>query len=465
MLKKIIKGGGKRPRREGDDERIKCMDYGACYDSECSDGNLSSGISEDSIYDPDDQEKINKFMAFFLEFDSTPLINIKDFLKNRDTLSISLTIPDYECIKIKKTKDKKYFNINNTNIYIYKYLNRGAYGIIFIAIDILNKKKYILKFMKTSTEEISVMEEISSFVTTYKYPHFVILYEKSLCSSINDQVIDEISHISPELEKFINGYDTDFNNYIEKSDKDGINNFIDDNGKYSLLIMEMFDGTVYDLYKQSLDIIQWKSILAQMYVSILMLHKCINYYHKDAHNNNFFYKRVVNNNNKYLHYLINGIDIYIKITEYLIVIGDYGKCEKIQVDQPSDSYSICDYMAINNIFINVLKETINESFKSTLITLKDNELIKFLIEETDIFYTSLPSDGEVINKEPYIISDDISTYEVITYDGGKTNKKNIIYNGNKRLVKKDSDKKKYIIYKKSKVYLSEIKGKYKYYNK
>ena len=487
MVKKNIKGGGKRQRVIEED---KSQDYMCSYGYNklrCSEYIEPRIDSDSDIELKSDSESDLGIVTYYdnpynIDIDKIKEINVKEFIDGRNILRIE-TPKDDQCIII-KDDESNIFYINNTEIHIYRYLNKGVTAIVFIAID-KNNLKYILKFTKTPLNEIDVMTIISNFVIQYKYPHFVILYKSYDCSKINDRIINKITFNRKSDGK---KYYPEFKKYIET-----INGYASESpNKYSLLVMEFFDGTVKNIIGEKIiniiekkpieEIIkEIKSVHAQMYVSMLILHKCIGYYYMDAHFENFFYKKISYTDNDYFHYEIFGRSIYIKNKGYLIVLGDYGFCSKIDEPQKNNKLDISNYFDINSLFLDDhfhIDLSINDYIKklqSNLTKKNDEELpsekdfINYLIENTiDMFYTTLPTGSNTINKKPYIIpkiyTKDIK-FEVITYGGGKINKKYIIYNNKKRLVKKDSDKKNFIIYKKSKLYLSLIKGKYKYYNK
>ena len=109
--------------------------------------------------------------------------------------------------------------------------------------------------------------------------------------------------------------------------------------KYSMIVLEYFDGTIFELINANFSIFArsaisddkkqlFYSIFAQLLITIYLFHNKFNYYHNDAHLNNFLYKKV-NNDNKYFHYKIGDKNYYIRNCGYLIVLSDYGLATQI----------------------------------------------------------------------------------------------------------------------------------------
>ena len=136
---------------------------------------------------------------------------------------------------------------------------------------------------------------------------------------------------------------------------EGINTCLK-NKKYTMLILEYFDGDIYSIliqHRKDNEII--KCIYSQLLLSIYLFHNKFNYYHNDAHLKNFLYKKVVNDN-KYYHYNISTNNYYIKNEGYVIVLSDFGlstkiEPEKIEINKiRADYYHILFYIK-NNLII------------------------------------------------------------------------------------------------------------------
>lgn len=320
---------------------------------------------------------------------------INKYLQSRLDISIHHIndIEDDNCLIIKESKNK--ITINNTSIDITKYIDYGATSKVFEAINEKNKIKYVLKFMSLSQDEINIMEFVSKFVLNNTTPHFVILYKSLLCNMINDTDIDKLDITN-------NKYPKNFKDYLKT-----INYFLS-NYKYSLLIMEFFDGNIasllykyyitYDINDQ-IDLYKKNAIHAQIYIAILTFHKYINCFHNDAQYKNFFYKKIDYSDNDYFFYNIFSINIYVKNIGLLIVLGDYGFSKHINTisSDKIQSLFINDYNFINDA------ELINNH--SILLSLiNERDFFNHLFNNTsNMFFKELPTNGICINKIPYII--------------------------------------------------------------
>ena len=168
------------------------------------------------------------------------------------------------------------------------------------------------------------------------------------------KIYDDFSNSSKNVK---NTKITEFLTSRGKINKD----FSTTNQQYSMYIMELFDGNCLKLLsildckiksaltiKTKLEYIKIaSSIYAQLYMCILMMHKCTGYFHNDAHLGNFFYKKITHKPNEYFHYKFMEQDIYIKNMGYLIVIGDYGWATTIDPDNINYNDVFWDYVSIN----------------------------------------------------------------------------------------------------------------------
>ena len=206
--------------------------------------------------------------------------------------------------------------VNDETITISKYIYNGSYGVVFVN----SENTFVIKFIRNTSAnstEIKIMLDIRKKNKENQIPNFINIYYFRLnCIKITNTQ-EQDNNIVKALENCL---------------------VIDHNksGKYSVIILEYFDGTILNLLNPILhnstlnpeNIELFSSIFAQALLSLLILHNKFKYYHKDAHLNNFFYKKVIPDN-KYFHYKINETNYYIKNCGYLIVLADYGITEEI----------------------------------------------------------------------------------------------------------------------------------------
>jgi hypothetical protein len=253
-------------------------------------------------------------------------IEIKDFLNERNIKFGNLvekyndTDDEINCIEL--NKDGK-LEINKNGIIIDKYIGSGSYGIVFINDD--RTARYAIKFIKQDKREIEIMKEISKKNSKLEEPIPNYIYTAHYYLNCNKIEIKD-NKITSTLDKCLS----------LKSD-----------GKYSMIIIEHLDGTINeilgdDIRPEEEKIKLYKSIFGQMIISLYLYHNKFNYYHNDAHLNNFFYKKVIKDD-KYLYYKIGEDKYYIKNEGYLVILGDYGLASNITDDKKK---RIMDYKHI-----------------------------------------------------------------------------------------------------------------------
>ena len=254
-------------------------------------------------------------------------IEIKDFLNERNIKFGNLvekyndTEDEINCIEL--NKDGK-LEINKNGIIIDKYIGSGSYGIVFINDD--RTARYAIKFIKQDKREIEIMKEISKKNSKLEEPIPNYIYTAHYYLNCNKIEIKD-NTITSTLEKCLS----------LKSDE-----------KYSMIIIEHLDGTINEILGDDIrrteeeKIKLYKSIFGQMIISLYLYHNKFNYYHNDAHLNNFFYKKVIKDD-KYLYYKIGEDKYYIKNEGYLVILGDYGLASNITDDKKK---RIMDYKHI-----------------------------------------------------------------------------------------------------------------------
>jgi hypothetical protein len=313
------------------------------------------------------------------------LQNFNHYNNNRISTSLN-PYEDYECIK----NIDRIIKINDrlNEIILLDYIDYGDTSIIFKAYNKNKNIYFALKIMKLEKQEIEIMKQTTYLVKNKITPHLMILYANLLCQE-NGEIFDNIYMEDPNL----------IERFTQKL-KD-INKFID-NGRYSLLIMELFDGNLIDiLFKNQISSQLQKNIYSQIILSILTFHTFIGI-HNDAQYKNFFYKKIDYDDNDYFHYNVYGYDIYIKNYGYLVVLGDYGFSDEIkhvqtrkQAHKIDKTTAIDDYLFILNglNFDNILSYNITS----------EKDFILFLITSTSLFLTSIPYNSIILNEQPYII--------------------------------------------------------------
>lgn len=315
------------------------------------------------------------------------LENFNDYNNNR-VLTFSNQY-NYECLI---NIDKKInVNVNGNQIIITNYIDSGASAIIFKAIS--NNNKFALKFMSPLEDEIKIMRYTTNLVKNNITPHLMVLYINFICQE-NGEIFDNIYIEDPNLIQR-------FTNKLKE-----INLFIQD-GKYSLLIMELFDGDTAKLISPNSRIDPYikTNIYCQIILSLFTFHKYVGL-HLDAHYKNFFYKKIQYNENDYLHYNIYETDIFIKNCGYLIVLADYGLSNtSSRITRKNEKTLINDYNALLSEIDNFYTRIPNISrFFNTSST--EEIFIKSIISTlNDMFFTTstLPYGAIILNEKPYII--------------------------------------------------------------
>jgi len=320
------------------------------------------------------KKDIKKYKIKRSSSNSSSLEGIKkynDYMKNRKKYFHFLKNPDDKCI----VSVNNIIHINNSEIVLENNpIDYGATSIVFKATNKINNISYILKIMSVSVNEINFMKKSSKYVLNGITPHFIILHQNLLCS------------------------DSKNNNDMFDSTR-----FLLEN-KYSILIMEMFDGNVENLLSDYNDDDILLSIHAQIYISILSFHKILKAVHDDSQYKNFYYKKITFSDNDYFHYIINNKSVYIKNKGYLIVIADYGfsyydfslKKNKLPKKQLLEDYD----MIINRDEIYTYKD-----YKNINHFDNEDEFFNYLINDTLYFKTieTLPLNSIILNNIPYII--------------------------------------------------------------
>lgn len=282
-------------------------------------------------------------------------IEIKDFINERNIKFGNLvekyndTEDEINCIEL--NKDGK-LEINKNGIIIDKYIGSGSYGIVFINDD--RTARYAIKFIKQDKREIEIMKEISKKNSKLEEPIPNYIYTAHYYLNCNKIEIKD-NTITSTLEKCLS----------LKSDE-----------KYSMIIIEHLDGTINEILGDDIrrteeeKIKLYKSIFGQMIISLYLYHNKFNYYHNDAHLNNFFYKKVIKDD-KYLYYKIGEDKYYIKNEGYLVILGDYGLASNITDDKKKrimDYKHIISYIqsiCFHNIYYESKREIIENLMRLT----------------------------------------------------------------------------------------------------
>jgi hypothetical protein len=342
----------------------------------------------------------NKAELKYIKDTSIAIPNINQYLEKRkamfdELIEYSIDIGEKDCIKLDSFNNKLIINdeiIKLSNITIDKYLSSGCYGLIFVSSE-NDGVKYVIKFIKRNAEnneEVNIMIDIKKN-NINNIPNYINIVNYHL----NCNIIDNSTS----------------NNILT-----GINNCFKSNS-YAMIILEYFDGTIFDLLQNLFPLFPLKkaitnldifySIFAQLLLSICLFHNKFKYYHRDAHLKNFLYKKV-NDNDKYFHYKINDNNYYIKNCGYIVILSDYGKSKKIDERKSNDNKKIFeDYEDIINKLCSYKNKIpslkgINEKFN------KDNFNEFLFIDEMMQRFVNIKTektpDMELINTEPYGIN-------------------------------------------------------------
>lgn len=329
-----------------------------------------------------------------IHINSIQNININDYLVSRNQINIKLSSlhnneEEEDCI-INFDSEKNSIKINNTlidteNIIISKYISNGCYGVILVSSQI-NSIIYVIKLIiynDKNINEIKIMTDIKINNNT-KIPNFInIVYYHLKCKKIVNSGSNEL----------LEGVSICLNN-----------------SEYTMLILEYFDGDVYNLITslkdkkmENYELI--KNIFSQLLLSIYLLHNKFQYCHNDAHLKNFLYKKVNENINECFHYKISNNDYYIKNYGYVIVLSDYGLSTPIieeNKNTSNDYYKIL--FEIKNIF-DICDKCYKKFEEYLLLSCNNNKFddeltfIDFIMNKI-LNITNTPCTN-IINKIPY----------------------------------------------------------------
>lgn len=331
--------------------------------------------------------------------------------------SFELNSEDKDCIVISRSKNKIKINneiIQSKNIEISKYISNGCFGIIFVSSEV-EGIKYVIKFIKinpNNENEINALIHVRQTNNT-NIPNYVNIENYHLnCNGIaNDQT-----------NKILIGINT-----CLKTDK------------YSMIVLEYFDGTIFDLINNhfllkifttteimpfikigelnllnpeknlnvpSYFVLQpipelFYSIFAQLLLSIYLYHNKFKFYHNDTHLKNFLFKKVIQDD-KYFHYKIKSKNYYIKNCGYIAVLSDFGLAKPIISYNIDNKNLLYDY---SNILCELLKY-VSPDIKTTILNYNKNLAVfdeyVFIINMMDILnIQKVKQDKILINQKPF----------------------------------------------------------------
>jgi hypothetical protein len=329
-----------------------------------------------------------------IHINSNEAIDIDTYLNSRiskikELSSFTDKTTEEDCIIFDHEKNNIKINdtlINSKNITISKYISKGCYGIILVSSALQNEPEYVIKLIiynNNNKHEINTMIDIKQKNNT-NIPNFInIAYYHLKCNKI----------IHNE------------NNLLKR-----VSYFLKDK-QYTMLILEYFDGDVYNLLytnKDNIDLI--KFIFSQLLLSIYLLHNKFHYYHNDAHLRNFLYKNVIQDS-RYFHYQISGNNFYIKNYGYVIVLSDYGLSTPIEhynINILKDYYTILFEIKryLFNEIINDNKTKFEEYLslnfsKSNILDFNELDFLKFIMINILNINTTISESEKTINSSPY----------------------------------------------------------------
>jgi len=317
----------------------------------------------------------------------------------------------FNCLKnktFKTLKGKKYdgYTLNNIVNLEKQMGSKSNYGVIFLTsvINAIRRFPIASKLMKKNTEN-TIEKNINTIVTdkillNKLSKHFIYTYKTILCNNADINVPDIIK-----------------------------------NTKYYISLSELANGDLKKLCNKkeflSNDELVY-NVLIQVILSICTFHN-IGYSHGDCHWGNFLYHE--NEDIGYYHYKINNIDYYLKSCKYNIMIYDFGFAKKIKKLNITKKL-LKDYLRIINAFynnkyksswikinnlpsdklsnysislFNIIIDVLNNDIKVlNYIDFINNLLLPSLITiPNNIFSKIKPKNNNIINKNPFIISQEL----------------------------------------------------------
>ena len=339
-------------------------------------------------------------------------ININVFLTERN-MRFRTLIQHYNdndikenCIELIDNGNNLKINFEKENIIIDKYIGSGCYGLVFINKD--RTARYAIKFIKHSStylNEINIMKRISILNSRLEQPIPNFIYTAYYHINCNKIEFEDKAGIVSKLNKCLSF------NYDSKST----------NEKYSMAIIEHFDGTINDILRDimltcSHDNAEiFKSIFSQAILSLYIFHNKFGYLHNDTHVNNFFYKKIIKDD-RYFYYKIGEEIFYVKNVGYLVVLADYGLASDITYDintrimEYKHIISYIHSLCINNYSVyytheqkQIIHNTINFINKTVRFSQDKTEL--YFINELLKFYNieKTMTAHRIINSIPYEI--------------------------------------------------------------
>ena len=300
------------------------------------------------------------------------LLLCNNFNNNKELLlsDIEKRYYDYDIIKLYLTN---YVNEIIFKDILFKINNKGTFGINYICKNIDNNSIEIPDFSakiqlynKIAITELKYLQIISDHCIIYKIQHFPILYK---------------------------------NNIILYKNK-----------RYSILFNELATGDLRNfLNNENINSILFKNTIAQLYISLLLLHS-LGILHNDSHSGNFLYHKI--HEGGCFHYIIDNINFYIPNLGYRWVIWDFGLSKKItkNYDYLKDYNYLLLYLRKNNTEINI---KFNKKYKNLKwgylnenILLDDSsiDIINYLWNYTYSDYLESEYSKKLINEKKWFIN-------------------------------------------------------------
>lgn len=317
---------------------------------------------------------------------------------------------------IKMNIDNKFIKFNDLLIFIEKLTGQGKYGKAYLSTlkyknqsyDIIIKQQIVNNKSKELlvNKELQIIQYLSSLVENNVSPHFLHYY-----NDISTNIISLSSQ--PTATNTINN----FNEYIKT------------------FIVEKASGVFSELINTKIHS-DFNSIISQIIISIYTFHQYTKCYHCDTHRNNFLYHELIQEQKTYIKYKLDNNIYKLKLSNYLIILWDYGLALPIKntsILSPYEfTYMIFDYHRIFNIIYNYCNNNaenqdkidkilnILEDYDEKLlnITRKHNDhkiKVKYMFQlEKEMIYTLIKENLLFATND--IFSKDYIPYNAIPYD-------------------------------------------------
>ena len=227
-------------------------------------------------------------------------------------------IKNGDCVEPKKFGNDDGYTVRNIINLEKRIGTESAYGVIYLTkiAGASDNYKIASKLFNDSTgnkNEIKVMDYLTTnYILTQKSPHFLALYNKSVCKDkgVKPKMrllsINELAH-------------GDLKGLVSNKDVMGNDALVD-------------------------------NIFLQVMISIATFQKATSLSHRDCHFGNFLFQKNIQKG--HYHYICDGVNYYLPASDYTMMIYDFGLSKKYTKDLQGGKAVIADYFRITHAFIN-----------------------------------------------------------------------------------------------------------------